>query len=72
MAGGAVLGPFLGVWLSLVAVKYAYVGIASTLMSLPPIILIPVSHWVFKEKITFGAILGTVIAVAGVAMIFLL
>lgn len=72
MSGGAFLGPFLGVWLSLVAVKYAYVGIASTLMALPPIFLIPLSHWIFKEKITISAILGTILAVIGVALIFLL
>jgi drug/metabolite transporter (DMT)-like permease len=72
MCGGAFLGPFLGVWLSLFAVKYAYVGIASTLMALPPILLIPLSHWIFKEKITTGAVLGTIIAVIGVTLIFLL
>lgn len=71
MSAGAFLGPFLGVWLSLVAVQYIFVGIASTLMALPPIILIPLSHWIFKEKITIGAILGTIIAVFGVALIFL-
>ncbi len=69
--GGASLGPFIGVWLSLIAVQYTYVGIASTLMALPPIFLIPLSHWVFKEKISSGAIVGTFVAVIGVALIFL-
>jgi drug/metabolite transporter (DMT)-like permease len=72
MCGGAVFGPFLGVWFSLVAVQHTFVGIASTLMALPPIFLIPLSHWVFKEKISLGAILGTIIAVIGVTLIFLL
>ncbi|UCG92875.1 MAG: DMT family transporter [candidate division WOR-3 bacterium] len=72
MCGGAVFGPFLGVWLSLVAVQYTFVGIASTLMALPPIFLIPLSHWIFKEKISLGAILGTIVAVIGVTLIFLL
>jgi drug/metabolite transporter (DMT)-like permease len=71
MGGGAFFGPFIGVWLSLVAVQYAYVGIASTLMALPPIFLIPLSWWIFKEKISLAAIGGTVIAVIGVALIFL-
>lgn len=71
MYGGAFLGPFLGVWLSLIAVDNAYVGIASTLMALPPVFLIPLSYWVFKERITPGAIVGTIIAIAGVALIFL-
>jgi drug/metabolite transporter (DMT)-like permease len=72
LVAGAFCGPFLGVWLSLIAVQSTYVGIASTLMALPPIFLIPLSHWVFKEEITLGAILGTIIAVLGVALIFLL
>jgi drug/metabolite transporter (DMT)-like permease len=72
LTGGAFFGPFLGVWLSLVAVQNTYVGIASTLMALPPIFLIPLSHWIFKERISLGAILGTIVAVFGVALIFLL
>jgi drug/metabolite transporter (DMT)-like permease len=72
LTGGAFCGPFLGVWLSLVAVQHTYVGIASTLMALPPIFLIPLSHWLFKEKISPWAIIGTIMAVFGVALIFLL
>jgi drug/metabolite transporter (DMT)-like permease len=72
MCGGALLGPFLGVWLSLIAVNNAYVGIASTLMALPPVFLIPLSYWIFKEKITLGGLLGTIVAISGVALIFLL
>jgi len=72
LVGGAFCGPFLGVWLSLVAVQNTYVGIASTLMALSPIFLIPLSHWFFKERISLGAIIGTIIAVVGVALIFLL
>ncbi len=69
--GGAIFGPYLGVWLSLIAVQKTYIGIASTLMALPPIFLLPLSHWIFKEKITLRAIIGTVIAIIGVALIFL-
>jgi len=72
LTGGAFCGPFLGVWLSLVAVQNTYVGIASTLMALPPIFLIPLSHWLFKEKISSGAIIGTIVAFFGVALIFLI
>lgn len=72
MCGGAFLGPFLGVWLSLVAVQHTFVGIAATLMALPPIFLIPLSHYVFKEKITGSSVSGTVMALIGVALLFLL
>ncbi len=67
---GTVAGPFTGMTLSLAAVQLTHVGIASTLMSLSPVILLPLSHRVFKERITPRAIIGTVVALIGVAMIF--
>ena len=70
--GGAFTGPFLGVTLSLVALQRAPVGIASTLLALPPIFLLPLSRAIFKERIEAKAVLGTFIALVGVAMIFLL
>jgi len=69
--GGAILGPFLGVGFSLVAIQHAYLGVASTLMALPPVFLIPLSRWFFKEKITLRAVIGTLIALGGVGMLFL-
>ncbi|MEE9554370.1 MAG: DMT family transporter [candidate division Zixibacteria bacterium] len=68
---GSFFGPFLGVWLSLVAIKYARIGIASTLMATTPIILIPLAHWIFKDRVTTGSIIGTIIAIAGVALLIL-
>lgn len=65
------LGPFLGVFFSLVAIQNAEVGIASTLMSLQPVILIPIGYYFFKEHISWQAIAGTVVALIGVAVIFL-
>lgn len=70
-SGGAFTGPFLGVTLSLVALSQAQIGIASTLMALPPVLLLPISKFVFKERITVRAIAGTVLAVGGVALLFL-
>ena len=69
--GGAFTGPFLGVTMSLVALGAAPVCIASTLMALTPVFLLPVSRFVFNEKVTLRAVLGTALAMAGVAMIFL-
>lgn len=71
ITSGAIVGPFIGVWMSLVAVQEAPVGIASTLMALTPVLLLPVSYYVFKEHVGIRAILGTVLAVAGTAVIFL-
>jgi len=70
-AGGSCTGPFLGVTLSLVALARAPVGIASTLMALSPVFLLPASRLVLKEPITARALVGTLLAVAGVALLFL-
>jgi drug/metabolite transporter (DMT)-like permease len=71
IAGGAFFGPFVGVWLSLFAIQQTHVGIASALMALPPIFMLPISHFVFKERLGYQAIAGTFVAMAGVAILFL-
>lgn len=68
--GGAILGPFLGVSLSLFALQRADAGIASTLSSLAPIFLLPISHFVFKERFGWPVILGTIVALSGIALLF--
>ena len=71
IALGAVMGPLLGVSASLLAVQHAEIGVASTLMALPPVIILPISYFALKEKIGWQAILGTLLAIAGVAVLFL-
>jgi drug/metabolite transporter (DMT)-like permease len=71
IAAGSFVGPFIGVWLSQIAIQTTYVGIASTLMAMTPIFMLPISKWYFREKISSRAFIGTVIALAGVAIIFM-
>ncbi len=68
---GTFVGPFIGVWLSLISIQLTRVGIAATLMALTPIILIPLSYFIYKEHITLRSVGGTILAVSGVALIFL-
>lgn len=70
--GGVIAGPFVGVTLSLIAIQYSPVGIASTLMALPPVFLLPVGYFVFRERFGPGAVLGTLTAMAGVGLLFLI
>jgi len=71
IALGAVVGPVLGVSASLLAVQHAEIGVASTLMALPPVIVLPISYFVFKEKVGWQGMAGTLLAIAGVAALFL-
>lgn len=69
--GGAIFGPLLGVSLSLFSLQRTDAGVASTLSSLAPIFLLPISYVVFKERFGWASIVGTIVALAGVAMLFL-
>jgi drug/metabolite transporter (DMT)-like permease len=68
---GTIFGPVLGITGSLIAIEYAKVGIASTLMATMPIIMLPISRFYFKEKLDWKAIIGAFVAVVGAAIIFL-
>lgn len=69
---GSFLGPFVGVTLSLYAIQHTEIGVASTLTALPPVILLPVGHFFFKERFGWQAVGGTLLAVLGVAVFFLI
>jgi drug/metabolite transporter (DMT)-like permease len=71
LTAGAVTGPVIGVWLSLIAFQRAPVGIASALIALTPIFLLPIGYFVFQERISKQAILGTFVAFAGTVLIFI-
>ncbi len=68
---GTTFGPVAGITLSLVAIANTKVGIASTLMAMMPIIMLPIAKYYFKEKINWKAVVGAFVAVAGAAIIFL-
>ena len=68
---GAFFGPFLGVSLSLLAIQHTETGVASTIMAIVPVLIIPPAVLIFHERINLRAILGAAMAVAGVALLFL-
>jgi drug/metabolite transporter (DMT)-like permease len=69
--GGAFLGPFLGVSLSLVAVANTGTGIAASIMATTPLLVIPLSAWLDHEQIRWQDLAGAILAIAGVALLFL-
>lgn len=71
LIGGTITGPFLGIWFSLIAISSTRLGIAATLMALPPILLIPIEYLVYKRKVSHRGIVGTFAAIVGIALIFL-
>jgi drug/metabolite transporter (DMT)-like permease len=68
---GSLFGPFIGVSLSLLAVQHAPTGIVSTITSITPILIIPISIIVFKEKIFSKEIFGAIITLIGISLLFI-
>ena len=67
---GSVFGSFIGMTCSLVAVKYTAAGIASSISSISPVIIIPISIMVFKEKVLLREIFGALVSIIGVVLLF--
>lgn len=72
IVAGTLVGSVLGVTLSLVAIQNAHVGIASTLMALGPIAMIPLVWIAFRERASARSVVGTIVALFGGANIFLI
>jgi drug/metabolite transporter (DMT)-like permease len=68
---GAFFGPFLGVSLSLFAVQRTLSGVAASLMATTPILVIPAVVLFHGERVGWGGLAGTAVAVGGVALLFL-
>jgi drug/metabolite transporter (DMT)-like permease len=68
---GATFGPFLGVSASLIAVQHTATGIASTIMAITPVLIIPPTLIFFKQKVSWQEVAGAIISVCGVALFFI-
>jgi drug/metabolite transporter (DMT)-like permease len=69
---GAFLGPFIGVTFSMIAVTYTEIGVAQTLMSLMPVMIIPIIWILYRQKTNIRGIIGAIIAIIGVSILFLI
>lgn len=70
LSAGALLGPFLGVALSLAAIQRTETGVAAAIMAITPVVLIPMVVVIYRDRVGLGGVLGALVAVAGVALLF--
>lgn len=63
-------GTYLGIWLQQTALQFSPTGIAQTLSATSPLFVLPIVA-ALGEKISWQAILGAGVALAGVALLFL-
>jgi len=68
---GSLVGPVIGVALSLYAIQHTEAGVAAALMGLVPIFIILPSAIMFKERVTSFQVFGAFIGVAGCILLFI-
>jgi drug/metabolite transporter (DMT)-like permease len=71
MVGGAIGGPFLGVTLSLAALQYIQAGVAASITAIYPVLTFLIAARFHGEPLTVQTMAGTLVAVAGVIVLFL-
>jgi len=65
------MGPFISVWISLVAIRYTEAGIAQVLLGMVPIFVILPAWLVYKDRPSPMTLFGIVVAVGGGVLLFL-
>lgn len=69
IGAGAFFGPFLVISFSLLAIQQT--GVASTIIANVPVLIIPPSVLIFKERVNFRQILGVIITLIVVSIFYL-
>ncbi len=65
------MGPFISVWISLVAIKNTEAGIAQVLLSMVPIFVVVPAWIVYRDRPSLRSVIGIAIAIGGSALLFL-
>ncbi|MBX7206074.1 MAG: DMT family transporter [Bacteroidia bacterium] len=66
---GTLFGPVIGVSLSLYAASHVEVSLAQTILSLTPVMVLPLAALIYHTKITLHMWLGVLIAIMGVVVL---
>ena len=69
--GGAVVGTVVGVSMCMLALQNCHEGVVTTILATIPVMILPFSVYLFGERVSWRAIGGALVAVAGVAMLML-
>lgn len=69
MLAGTILGPVIGVSCSLIAIHHLKVAEAQTIFALLPVIVMPMSFFIYKEKITLTSVMACLVSIAGVMIL---
>jgi drug/metabolite transporter (DMT)-like permease len=70
VAGTAFFSTYLGIWLQQLSLKYAPAGVAQSLSATSPLFVIPIAVIFAGDKVSVRAVLGVLVAIAGVWLLF--
>lgn len=70
VAPAGLLATFGGVWASLLAFQHTSVAVASTLLALSPVLVLPLTRYIGREPLSARAVVGAALSVAGIAVLF--
>ncbi|KAF0109975.1 MAG: hypothetical protein FD147_1947 [Chloroflexi bacterium] len=65
------IGTYLAIWFQQLSFQFTKVGIAQTLLATTPLFILPIAA-LQREKLSFRAISGVLISIAGVSLLFLI
>jgi drug/metabolite transporter (DMT)-like permease len=65
---GTIIGPVVGIWMSMVSLDLLPAGVASALIATSPIFMIPIAYIAYGDRPTLRGLAGTLLAVAGLAV----
>lgn len=68
-AAATAVAAFGGFWLSMAALRRVDASVAGALGATTPLFVLPLSVWVYGERVRWRAALGAAVAVAGVALL---
>ena len=71
LIAAALLGSFLGIWMSLLALSLTKASLATTLNATSPLFILVLARLVLKEHVSVRSVLGATVAVAGVVVLLL-
>lgn len=69
LVAASVVGTYLGIWSSILALYYTTATVATILGSMEPIFVLPLAHFFLGERVSPRSVVGAVVAVVGVALL---
>jgi drug/metabolite transporter (DMT)-like permease len=69
LAGGTIVGPCLGVTTYMIALSGCHEGVVTTILATIPVMILPFSVFLYRERVSLRAFGGALIAMVGVAVL---